>query len=93
MTTLIKNSVTHFSKILRVYTVLALVGAGVAVAAQLGASLRDYYFIEYIALIIGIMFICFLLVIRARAGEVNRWINAMTHVYRSPGNKKNKTQI
>lgn len=39
MTTLIKNSVIHFAKVLRVYTVLALVGAGVVMVAQLSSSL------------------------------------------------------
>ena len=43
MTTLIKNSVTHFANILRVYTVFALVGAGVVVAAQLSASLDFHH--------------------------------------------------
>jgi hypothetical protein len=39
MTILIKNSVTYIAKILKVYTVLALVGAGVVLVAQLSVSL------------------------------------------------------
>ena len=61
MTALIKNSVIHFAKILKVYTVLALLGAGVVMLAQLGAY--SIYSIENIALTVGIIFTCTLLVL------------------------------
>ena len=75
MTTLIKNSVIHFAKVLKVYTVLALVGVGVVVLAQLGASLRHYYSIENVALTVGIILICLLLVLKVLTGELNAIIH------------------
>ena len=56
MTTLIKNSAIHFAKVLRVYTVLALVGAGVVVVTQLSVSLRHRLDFHQIVLSLLIFF-------------------------------------
>ena len=50
MTTLTKNLVIHFAKILKVYIALALVGAGVVVVAQLSVSLRHMLDIHQVGL-------------------------------------------
>ena len=74
MTTLIKNSVIHFAKILKVYTVLALVGAGIAVLAQLAAS---YYSVEHIALTAALIFTCISLVSRQSNKAKNKTEEAL----------------
>ena len=83
MTTLIKNSVTHFTHILRVYTVFALVGAGVVVAAQLSASL-DFHHVG-LSLFIFFCVLSLILVVSkplAKVFEVCaiRWIHAFKRV-------------
>ena len=86
MTTLIKNSVIHFAKVLRVYTVLALVGAGVVVVAQLSASLRllDFHQIE-LSLLIFLSVLSLILVVSkpaVRAFETTAilWIRAFKRI-------------
>jgi len=90
MTTLIKNSVIHFAKILRVYTVLALVGAGVVVLAQLGAGFRHYYSIENIGLTIGIILICTLIVMRILVSEI-KLVDFLGHIHAQTKKAKHKS--
>jgi hypothetical protein len=85
MTTLIKNSVIHLAKILKVYTALALVGAGVVVVAQLSASLTfDFHQIALSLLIFFSVLSLILAVSKPAAREFEaiaiRWIRAVKRV-------------
>ncbi len=83
MTTLIKNSVTHFANILKVYTIFALVGVGVVVAAQLSASL-DFHHIG-LSLFIFFSVLSLILVVSKPVAKVFeaaaiRWIHAFKRI-------------
>ena len=80
MTTRITNSVIHFAKILKVYTVLALFGAGVVVVAQLGAGFRHYYSIENIALTVGIILTFTLLTLRVLVSKI-KFVSFLSHIH------------
>ena len=87
MTTLIKNSVIHFAKVLRVYTVLALVGAGVVVVAQLSGSFRHMLDLQQIGLSLFIFFAALTLILvisKSAAKEFEataiRWIRTFKRI-------------
>lgn len=87
MTPLLKNSVIHLVRILKVYTLLALVGAGVVATAQLSAHYGHMLDIHQIALslLIFCSMLSLILVVSkplARAFEESglRWIRAFKRI-------------
>ena len=91
MTTLIpiRNLVIRFAQILKVYTVLALVGVAVVMLAQLGVGIITS--IENIALTVAIIFTCTLLILWV-LGRRDKRVDKF-HRSHSRANKEGKTQI